>query len=167
MEDAHLLVLGVTGHRVLAEIARLRVEIREALGALGDSHPGRSILLLSPLAEGADRIVAEEVLALPGGRLFAPLPLPMEEYVKDFETAESKQEFHALLKLATGSFVLPPAPTRNEAYLAVGHYVAEKCEVLLALWDGEGAQGRGGTGEIVEYARSLGKPVIWVKAARE
>src|SRR5262245_23373182 len=84
------LVIGVTGHRdlrdqdvpelerqVAAVIARLR---RDYLG--GDrSTP---IVILSALAEGADRLVARVALA-EGARLIAPLPLPPDEYRRDFE----------------------------------------------------------------------------------
>ena len=39
-----------------------------------------------------------------------------------------------------------------------------QCDVLLAVWDGQEAQGLGGTGEIVARARGLGKPVVIVRA---
>jgi len=42
--------------------------------------------------------------------------------------------------------------------------VVDNCDVLIAVWDGEGAQGQGGTGEIVARARSQGKPVVIVRA---
>jgi hypothetical protein len=42
--------------------------------------------------------------------------------------------------------------------------VVDNCDVFVAVWDGEGAQGQGGTGEIVERARSQGKPVVIVRA---
>ena len=35
-------------------------------------------------------------------------------------------------------------------------------DVLIAVWDGEPARGRGGTAEVVAYARSLGKPVVLI-----
>ena len=42
------------------------------------------MIVLSALAEGADRLVARVALAQ-GVKLVAPLPLPIEEYRRDFE----------------------------------------------------------------------------------
>jgi hypothetical protein len=46
------------------------------------------------------------------------------------------------------------------AFLAAGIRIAEECEVLLAVWDGEGARGSGGTGDIVARARAIGRTVV-------
>ncbi|MBC7286792.1 MAG: hypothetical protein H5T86_01865 [Armatimonadetes bacterium] len=46
---------------------------------------------------GADGLVARVVLAREGARLIVPLPLPVEEYLEDFATEESKAEFRELL----------------------------------------------------------------------
>jgi hypothetical protein len=59
---------------------------------------------------------------------------------------------------------LPPAPSREAAYEAGGRFVLEHCHALIAVWDGQGAQGQGGSGEIVAEARSLGLPIAWVHA---
>jgi hypothetical protein len=42
--------------------------------------------------------------------------------------------------------------------------VLEDCDVLLAIWDGQDAQGQGGTGGTVAEARARGIPVVWVHA---
>jgi hypothetical protein len=47
---------------------------------------------------------------------------------------------------------------------SAGLYVLVHCDVLLAVWDGRGAQGRGGTGGIVAEARRRGLPLAWVHA---
>jgi len=54
--------------------------------------------IISPLAEGADRLVAKEVIewhvldSTDKLSLNVVLPLPKEDYIKDFETAASKEE---------------------------------------------------------------------------
>jgi hypothetical protein len=159
-----MVAIGVTGHRFLAELDRLAAGVDEALGRIEQAFPGRPLTVISPLAEGADRLVARRVLARPGARLVVPLPLPQSEYVTDFEPAESKGEFLALLSRADEVIALPPAATRDEAYAAVGRYVLDHCDVLIALWDGQIAQGEGGTGEIVAEARQRGPPLAWVRA---
>ena len=60
--------------------------------------------------------------------------------------------------------VVPAAPTREAGYEQAGRYVLDHSDVLLAVWDGQGAQGQGGTGEIVARARQQGKPVVIVRA---
>ena len=39
-----------------------------------------------------------------------------------------------------------------------------RADVLVAIWDGQGAQGLGGTGGIVAEARERGLPLAWVHA---
>ena len=48
---------------------------------------------------------------------------------------------------------LDSSETREKAYERVGRYVVDRCDVLIALWDGERSRGHGGTAEIVDYAR--------------
>jgi hypothetical protein len=84
--------------------------------------------------------------------------------VADFASAESVAEFVSLLGRADEVIEMPPAPTREQAYLAVGLYVLDRCDVLVAIWDGQGAQGLGGTAEIVLEARRRGLPLAWVRA---
>lgn len=44
-------------------------------------------------------------------------------------------------------------PARDQMYEAVGRHVVERSDLLLALWDGHTNGKRGGTGEIVAFAR--------------
>lgn len=124
----------------------------------------RSFVVVSPVAEGADRIVAEAVLARAGSDLEAVLPLEPDDYETDFETEDSKAAFRRLLARAPRAECLPPAENRNAAYEAAGRRVAARADVLVAIWNGEPAAGRGGTAEIVEHARSVGKPLVWIRS---
>jgi hypothetical protein len=155
--------VGVTGHRFLAEPQKLEAGVDDALRRLSAAYPGRRLVVLSALAEGADRLVARRALRL-GGGLLALLPLTLADYQQDFATAESRAEFCGLLQRAEQVIQLPPAPSRDAAYAAVGSYTLEHCHVLMALWDGQEAQGQGGTGETVLAARRLGLPVAWIHA---
>lgn len=162
--------VGVTGHRILADESVLSRSVDLVLKRIGAQFPNSRLLLVSPLAEGADRLVAHRLLACPGTRLEVPLPLPHETYVEDFDWGpeerrrRSREEFHDLLGQAERVFELPPAPTRDEAYDRVGSYILDNCDVLIAVWDGEGAQGEGGTGDIVARARRRGLPLAWIHA---
>ena len=154
--------VGVTGHRFLVKWEILEAGVDEALRRLAAAYPGRRLVVFSPLAEGADRLVARRALALPGTGLIVPLPLPLADYLEDFTTAESKTEFRALLARAEQVVELPPAATRDAAYAAVGAYVLDHSDGLIALWDGQGAQGQGGTGEVVDGARRRRLPLAWI-----
>jgi hypothetical protein len=52
--------------------------------------------------------------------------------------------------------------SREEGYWAAGQFVLDHCTVLIALWDGQIAQCKGGTGEMVAAARQRGLPLAWV-----
>jgi SMODS and SLOG-associating 2TM effector domain 1 len=162
--------VGVTGHRVLADEEALAARVREAVAQaerLVPPTPATPVLLtvVSSLAEGADRLVAREVLAREGALLEVPLPLPRERYRGDFRTPESQREFDELMGRA--SLVIEPELTTGpeDGYQQVGRYVVDRSDVLLALWDGLPARGEGGTAEIVEYAQEQEKPVYWIRAA--
>ncbi len=159
-----MLRIGVTAHRVLAEIDKVNAGITEALRSIEEKFPGEPLTIISPLAEGADRLVAYSVLERPRARLIVPLPLPEQDYLTDFASAESKNEFLRLLGRAEEVIELPPVQTRDAGYEAVGNYVLDHCDVLIAVWDGQIAQGRGGTGYIVSRARARHLPIAWVHA---
>src|SRR5258708_28692234 len=130
------LVIGVTGHRDIREEDReqLKNAVHGVLTELRHRYPCTPFVLLSPLAEGADRLVAEVAL-LPeiGARLIVPLPMPKDMYEADF-SEDSLKEFNRLLALADQWFEIPlvadetevshPGPERNQQYEAVGKYIA-------------------------------------------
>jgi len=156
--------VGVTGHRVLSDIDKICAGIDLALAGIQDAYPAEQMALVSSLAEGADRLVVWRALERVTVRLIVPLPLPVAQYMTDFVTAASKEEFHALLGRAHETIALPRASSRVEAYETAGRYVLERCGVLIAVWDGSASQGVVGTGAIVREARKRGLPLAWIHA---
>ena len=124
---------------------------------------------MSSLAEGADRIVAERVLARPQARLTVVLPLATDDYERDFATTASVAEFRSLLARAdsVATVDLRPNATREEAYEQAGLEVVARCDVLIAVWDGSAPRGRGGTAEIVEHARHAGRRIEVLEVDRD
>lgn len=163
--------VGVTGHRVIDDPGGVVAAVRDVLervrerfgGAVGVGRATTRLEAVSPLAEGADRIVARAVLADTGATLTVPLPIPPDDHAADFATPASKTDFDELLARATRVEVLPPAATREESYERAGRWVVEHSDVLLALWDGEASRGGGGTADIVAHARDRGLPVYWIR----
>ncbi len=57
-----------------------------------------------------------------------------------------------LLARANEIIEMEARPSRAEAYQAAGRYILEQSELLITIWDGKQARGRGGTGQIVSEA---------------
>lgn len=159
-----IVALGITGHRYLAEMDKVMAGVECAVKRILKTFPDSSFRIFSSLAEGADRVLAKRLLLVPNANLWVPLPLPEEEYLKDFETSKSKEEFITLLGKAKRVINLPVMEKREEGYLAAGKYVIENSDCLLAIWDGKPAQGVAGTSEIVALARERSLPLAWIHA---
>lgn len=170
--------VGVTGHRYVASTsvaaALLRDQTRAIFAYLWqtvvDSAPTGSqpvLVVVSPLAEGADRLIAHEAVAS-GFSLHCPLPFDRDAYEQDFTTPASREEYRRLLARAVVVEELPGShatlDTTEAAYAAVGRIVVEQSDLLVAIWDGEAARGRGGTASVVQDARARQLPVVWIAA---
>jgi hypothetical protein len=154
-------VVGFTGHRQLPDEAGVAKVMREVLAGL-KSEPGVEWLALSSVAAGSDMLFARTALSL-GLGWEAILPLPPAEFRRDFDDG-AWREVETLLGEAEQVRVIGNRPEREDAYLDGGMEAVNHCDVLMAVWDGEPARGRGGTAEIVAYAREMGRPVIIINA---
>jgi len=152
--------IGATGHRFLSETGSIIRGIDTALNKIREAFPGPFELYTS-LAEGADRLVTSRALLILQTRLVVPLPLPLASYLVDF-SPDSQVELTTLLQQADEVVELPLRAKRASAYEAAGLYMLDHVDVLIAVWDGQAARGRGGTGQIVAEARQRGMPVAWV-----
>lgn len=194
--------IGVTGHRDLAHRERASVAATEALSRLltiletakwptgmvrWTASPGLPVgyRVVSPLAEGADRLVAalvrssDERLADRVRELVVPLPFGIDYYRgrdgqpgSDCRDAQSQAEFDHLRSAALWVQPLHPfAPTddaeRDAGYRDVGTYVVRHCDFLFALWDGRDNQLTAGTAAVVKLAFEHGTPVIWIPVTRK
>jgi hypothetical protein len=70
-----------------------------------------------------------------------------------------------LLGRATHVETLDCQASDQQCFLAAGKRVVDLSDQLVAVWDGRPAKGVGGTGDVVGYARSIGRPVILVDVA--
>ena len=144
--------------------AALDARVRAIFEDLRKRYPDTPLVLLSPLAEGADRLAARVALDC-GARLIVPLPMSQATYERDFQTPSSVVEFRELLCRADRSFELAWAGLdaegtsgvsggdRDRAYALVGAYIAHHCQILIALWDGEDSDREGGTAQVVRFKR--------------
>lgn len=156
--------VGVTGHRFVSHAQAITDRIVHCLSRIGGDSA--SLILLSPLAEGADRLVAEILLNSfdPPAELHALLPCPRNAYEKTFSDPSAIHAFRTLLDQARSVEALPSIPHSEpeDAFLACGKAVVDRSDILVAIWDGQPAKGRGGTGDVVAYARNVRKPLAWI-----
>jgi len=167
--------IGVSGHRVPPKLpeeseAPLRAHVDRILAAIAaaarKADAATELVIVSSLAEGSDRIVAAAGLAA-GFALEVVLPFNRAEYALDFATETSRKEFEQLLGRAGEVVELGgDADERPRAYEAAGLFMLANIEVLIAIWDGEVADGVGGTAQIVERAIADGIVVVWIEPSR-
>jgi hypothetical protein len=62
--------------------------------------------------------------------------------------------------------ILPPNRTDDDAYLEAGLQVVNQSELMFTVWDGEPARGKGGTAEVVDYARRRGVAIVHLDPVR-
>jgi hypothetical protein len=155
------IVIGVTGHRDLPreDLEEYRRGVADLIARFRRRYPATPLRVLSPLAAGADRLVAEVALET-GCELVVPLPFPAAEYERDFP--DSVDEFRRILAQVAPAnvFVLPPVAAeegvtvrdpehRDLYYRRVGEYIAAHSHVLVALWDGQPSDSDAGTAAVV------------------
>ncbi len=167
--------VGITGHRpnrMHVGVARVEMRLTQVLGVLKRAsrkvgpRTGRMVAI-SALAEGADRLFAQAALAV-GADLVALLPFASADYETTFSEQSETPKYRKLLERATKITELPGTLAETKlAYEAVGQLTVGNCDVLLAVWDGRPAAGRGGTSEVIQFALDGGKPVIWIDAASD
>jgi hypothetical protein len=172
-----VLSAGITGHRIeslpAGSVPQLRQRIREALilaaetaQALAAEHKSffadepTLLRFVSPLADGADQIAAEVALEL-GWELQAILPFAHDVYRASLANEEGRERFDELLARADCTLELPGSgPDDVEGYVMAGRATVAHCDVLVALWDGLPARGRGGTAEVVQLAITSGTAIV-------
>ncbi len=123
--------------------------------------------MISPVAEGADRLVAREALAA-GLPLICLLPFARDDYARDFASERSRADYADLLERSAEVIELPgthgTVEERDVAYAALSDVLIDRIDLLIAIWDGEEARGLGGTGNSVQSALHRRIPVVWINA---
>jgi hypothetical protein len=155
------LTIGVTGHRdlVAEEVPVLKNLVRDFFLQLRTDFPDLELQLITPLAEGSDRLVADVALEL-GVELIVPLPMPQADYEQDFSSDDAVRVFRDSLEKARIIYLrtLPEAQgqvdtpeDRDRQYAQLGIFISNHSQILLALWDGKASTAPGGTASVVNY----------------
>ena len=144
---------------VLGEIDRAVRKVIAEHGASYSADPPR-LVFISPIADGADQIAAEIAVSM-GYELRVVMPSALEDYRKELLDQEARDRFDRLVAAACSRFELPGDAGRlDHGYVMAGRATVAHCDILLAVWDGLPARGRGGTAEVVTLALSRGSPVV-------
>jgi len=171
--------LGAT----FAAIDKALEELRTSNAPFYAATPHK-VRLVSGLAEGADQMAVDA--RPPGWDLDAILPFPADVYREDFQRSARDPGvsaiggFETALGRATTIVQLPEDPQlarqsvhpeqdpaeyqrlRNNAYARLGVFLLHQVDVLVAVWDGRGEDGPGGTAEVIRRALDARIPVVWI-----
>ncbi len=180
-------VIGVSGHRDLdpQDTVRVRAAITEFLQQIRADLPDTEIRLMAGMASGADLLAARTALDL-GIGVDAVLPLPLEHYATDFEAA-TLRELETLLahpNVRCTELPLTGEPEtarsisddsrRDAHYLNLTRTLVRRCQLLLAVWDGESSVRPGGTADtLLRYLglrsdrRPQDSPILFTDAPPE
>lgn len=151
MESSRVpLIIGITGHRELhpEDIQRVEKDLRKFLQDKQKAYLHTPLLLLTSLAEGADRLGARVAVETPGVGLAVVLPWPDGLCDDEQQRGGDRAEFDKLLGRASRQICLPlpdglsreelhaSAEWRQECFAAVSRYVARHCQILVGIWNG-------------------------------
>ena len=183
--------VGISGHRpnrlknaslpMLSALLRdVLSSVRNTVGLFQEDHPSLYrdspplLRAISSLAEGTDRILAEEAISL-GFELCCPLPFAQEEFELDFRPGEALEEaslgrFRSLLDRARRGPGLVTFALKADrfdvggAYRAASRVLLNQSDLLVVVWDGGDAAGKGGTADTLKEAMAFRIPVLWIDA---
>ena len=148
--------VGVTGHQMIPPEALAFVE-KGIAGVLDNS--AKPIIGVSSLAAGADQLFADALCDV-GGQLH--VVVPCRGYEETFSEQADLDRFLGFLMRAEIVETLDHPRPSEQAFLEAGRRVVDLSDVLIAVWDGKQAKGKGGTADIVGYARECDREVIVV-----
>lgn len=156
--------IGVSGHQQLGgedTIAFVTQQLRELLTTYQAQacQQEQDIIAYSSLALGADQLFVKTALALD---IAVEAVIPCANYAAVFSTPESQNEYHRLLSRSQNVHSLPCDDCSEEAYLAAGHWIVDHSDLVMVIWNGYPAAGKGGTADIASYARLRGCPFLHV-----
>lgn len=147
--------VGITGHQQLNDPEAWSWVATALRAELAKMAP--PLIGMTSLAVGADQLLARLVLER-GGTIHAVLPYA------DIERSflpENVRAYRELVHQATVE-VLDTHGTDEDAYFAAGQRVVDLSDLVLAVWDGNPAKGKGGTGDVVAYAVQKRVPLIHI-----
>lgn len=168
--------VGLVGHRALRleEIPAIQKEFDEHISRLLKNLKSTRIIVLTSLAEGADRLV-QTSKHRDRISVCAVLPFSQKEYAKDFTSRQSSLNLKKALSDCDYAIVCPEANetrryvgrARNEGYRACARWISDHSNLLIVVWDGKKPDRVGGTGDTVDYRLEniASKPLMYSRGS--
>ena len=173
--------IGITGNRDISNEQSIFIKknIEDFLKKSLENKNLEEITILTPLADGVDRIIADVVLdSFFDMKILVPLPfgeeiykntfgkglkinnISQEESIKEYENLLEKikkhnkcDDIYINLKFDKENYLNQnmdeQRKIRNEQYTLLGEYLIEKSDILIAVYDKNREIKKGGTIEIV------------------
>ena len=173
--------IGITGNRDISNEQSIFIKksIDDFLKKSLENKSFEEIIILTPLADGVDRIIADVVLDnFSDMRILIPLPfsenlykntfekglktnnISQENSIKEYEDILQKikkhnkcDDIYINLKFDKENYLNQNTDEqrkiRNEQYTLLGEYLIEKSDILIAVYDKNREIKKGGTIEIV------------------
>ena len=156
--------IGFSGHQDLgneATSAFVAKSLRELLISYREQANAcnQELLLYAALAPGADQLCITIALEL---AIPVEAVIPCAEYESIFMGADAVSVYHHLLARCRKIHTLPAQQCSDEAFLEAGHWIVEHADLLLFVWNGYPAGGKGGTADVASYARSMRRPFLHI-----
>jgi hypothetical protein len=148
--------VGITGHQHLDDPTAwswVADAIRTELAILTPPLVG-----ITSLSIGADQLFAKLILEQ-SGSIHAVLPY------REIEQSFLPEDLLLFRKLASQAEleILDTPGTDQDAYLAAGLRVADLSDLVIAVWNGLPAVGKGGTADVVGYALDKGIRLVHIE----
>lgn len=168
--------VGLVGHRSLRdeEIPRIQNEFDDQIGLLLKRLKLTRIIVLTSLAEGADRI-AHGSKYRDSISVCAVLPFSQKEYTKDFSSRQSAAQFKRAFSDCDYAITYPRATkksryvgkARNQGYRDCARWISDNSNLLIVLWDGKQSGKVGGTSDTLEYRLEdiASRPLIYSRGS--
>ena len=156
--------IGFSGHQHLddeATITYVSQSLHELLTAYQERtrQGSQEMLVYSALAPGADQLFIKTALELD---IAVEAVIPCAQYEEIFSSTEALSEYHHSLARCRKIHQLPAQTCSDEAFLEAGRWIVHHSDLVILVWNGYPAGGRGGTADVASYARVLRRPFIHV-----
>src|SRR6266516_1875567 len=156
--------IGFSGHQQLGDestVSFVASHLRDLLIAYREQvrQSGRDLLVYSALALGADQLFVNIALEL---GISVEAVIPCASYEEICTSSESVNEYHRLLNSCQRVHRLPSRDCSDEAFLVAGQWIVDNSDIVILVWNGYPAGGRGGTADIAAYARLVSCPFIHI-----
>ncbi len=148
--------VGITGHQNIGP----NETIEWITNILSEIIKELSIELgFTSLAIGADQLFAQ---LLKQNNIPYYVIVPCNNYEKTFTDATSLGIYQTLLNSSINKFQLPFTEPSETAFYAAGKEIVDRSDLMFAIWNGQPAEGLGGTGDIVKYAQSIKRSILHI-----